>query len=79
MPLISVVACAPMSANRLIVACCITGSGAAAGGPLELQPWLTSSPHAHCTVPAPNTSAPDGALYIVRWCVCVVEVATLLP
>ena len=79
MPLISVVAWAPMSANRLIVACCITGSGAEAGGLLALQPWLTSSPHAHCTVPAPNTSAPDGALYIVRWCVWVVGEATLLP
>ncbi|MBA1914560.1 hypothetical protein, partial [Escherichia coli] len=49
-PLINVVGWAPMSANRLIVACCITGSGADAGGLLLLHPLLTSSPHAHCTV-----------------------------
>ncbi len=67
-PLISVVACAPMSAKRFTVACCITGSGVAPdGGPALAQALVTSRPHAHCTVPAPKTSAPLGARYIVRW------------
>src|SRR5437764_10902474 len=66
-PLISVVACAPMSPNRLIVACCITGSGVAPlGGPFALHALVSSRPHDHCTVPAPNTSAPLAARYIVR-------------
>ena len=79
-PLISDVGCAPMSANRLTVACCITGSGeAAAGGPLLAHALVVSRPHAHCTVPAPNTSAPPPPGYIVRWCVCVVPSCTLLP
>ena len=63
-----------MSANRLTVACCITGSGAARRRPVVAPALVTSSPHAHCTVPAPKTSAPGGAWYIVRWCVCVVSV-----
>ena len=69
-----------MSANRLTVACCITGSGAAeAGGPLWFHPFVVSRPHAHWTVPAPNTSAPLAAGYIVRLCVWVVPSATVLP
>jgi hypothetical protein len=72
-PLIKVVACAPMSAKRFTVACCITGSAVApAGGPLLAHAFVVSRPHAHCTVPAPKTNAPLGALYIVRWCVWVV-------
>ena len=44
----------PMSANRFTVACCMAVSVALVVPPL-------SSPHAHCTVPAPNTRAPLGA------------------
>ena len=47
---------APMSANRFTVACCIAVSGV-----VVLTSWLPSSPHDHCTVPAPNTSAPLAA------------------
>ena len=76
-PLISVVACAPMSAKRLTVACCMTGSTEApAGGPLLFHALVVSRPHAHCTVPAPKTSAPLGARYIVRWWVWVVPCCT---
>jgi hypothetical protein len=48
-----------MSASRLIVACRMLGSGAvgAPSGPS----WTASSPHDHCTVPPPKTSAPLGA------------------
>jgi hypothetical protein len=66
-PAMSVVAWAPMSAKRLTVACCMTGSGdAVVGGPLLFQAFVSSRPHDHCTVPAPNTSAPLGARYMVR-------------
>src|SRR5215475_7507010 len=58
-PGISVVGCAPMSANRFTVACCMAESVLFDDPPL-------SRPHDHCTVPAPNTSAPDGARYKVR-------------
>src|SRR5262245_39922007 len=69
-PDISVVADAPMSANRFTVACCMTGSAVAPeGGPLLFHALVVSRPHAHCTVPAPKTSAPLAARYIVRWCV----------
>ena len=54
-PLINVAGCAPMSAKRLTVACCMFRS---TGPPLRL---LASRPQAHCTVPAPNTQAPLGA------------------
>src|SRR5215471_14964099 len=50
-PDISVVGCTPMSANRFTVACCMAESVLVVSPPL-------SSPHDHCTVPAPNTSAP---------------------
>ena len=41
------------------------------GGPVLPHALVSSSPHAHCTVPAPNTSAPLGARYSVRWWVAV--------
>ena len=59
-PASSVAGWAPMSASRFTVACCIVGSAARPVG-LPL-----SSPHDHCTVPAPNTSAPLEARYSVR-------------
>src|SRR5215470_19852646 len=53
-PDISVAGCTfPMSANRFTVACCMAESVLFDNPPL-------SRPHDHCTVPAPNTSAPDG-------------------
>jgi hypothetical protein len=52
----SVAGCAPMSARRLSVACCMRTSAA----PLP-RSWFESSPHDHWTVPAPNTRAPLGA------------------
>src|SRR5206468_6368167 len=53
---IRVLGWAPMSANRLMVACWIRESGA------DWMPsWSLSSPHAHWMVPAPNTSAPLAA------------------
>src|ERR1700730_13182383 len=54
---------APMSAKRLTVACCIVLSGE--------PPVGLSRPHDHWTVPAPKTRAPEGARYMVRWCVAV--------
>ena len=42
-----------MSANRLTVACCMF-----AVGRLRRRRGCASRPHDHCTVPAPNTSAP---------------------
>ena len=54
-PDISVAGCAPMSANRFTVACCMAVSVL----PPSRQPPL-SRPHDHCTVPAPNTRAPLG-------------------
>jgi hypothetical protein len=77
-PGIRVAGCAPMSAKRLTVACCVSGSGAPLG-PASLQAFVVSSPHDHCTVPAPNTSAPLGARYSVRWWVSVTPFATLVP
>ncbi len=53
--------CAPMSASRLTVACFIEASGA--GVP---RSWSESSPHDHCTVPAPNTSASGPAPFVSR-------------
>ena len=48
-----------MSANRFTVACCMRASGA-----LAPRSCVSSSPHDHCTVPAPNTSAPlAGAMH----------------
>ena len=61
-PEISAYGCTPMSANRFTVACCMLRSGV---------PPALSSPHDHCTVPAPNTSAPLGARYSDRWWVAV--------
>src|SRR6185436_11353078 len=52
-PACSDAGCAPISANRLIVACCIAWSAG-----YEPRSWLLSRPQAHCTVPAPKTSAP---------------------
>ena len=57
--------CAPMSANRLTVACCIRRSGVEAP-----RSWLPSRPQDHCTVPAPNTNAvfglPNGSSVLLR-------------
>src|SRR6185503_2873903 len=47
--------CAPMSAKRLTVACFMRTSAAS-----EPRSCDESRPHDHCTVPAPNTSAPLG-------------------
>ena len=47
----------PMSASRLIVACCMATSGVALPESADVS-WCVSSPHAHCTDPAPKTSAP---------------------
>src|SRR4051794_28316508 len=65
-PAMSVAGCACMSASRLTVACCMTGSGGWLGGPCRDHAFVVSRPHAHCTVPAPKTSAPLGARYSVR-------------
>jgi hypothetical protein len=61
---LSVEGCAPISARRLTVACSMLGSGGFALGSVD---WTShalnfASPHDHCTVPAPNTRAPLGAL-----------------
>ena len=48
--------CAPMSANRFTVACCMRASAARLP-----RSWFASSPHAHWTVPEPNTRAPLAA------------------
>ena len=74
-PDISVVGCAPMSASRLTCACCIRGS---AGSGSNGVSCTASRPHVHWMVPAEKTSAPLGALYIVRWWV-VVPGTTVLP
>jgi hypothetical protein len=63
----------PMSANMFTVACCIVRSGAL---PFSFS---LSRPHAHCTVPVLNTSAPLGARYMVRLCVAVPPSAVVLP
>ncbi len=52
-PLCMVAGITPISANKLIVACCIRASSE--DEPLSCSP---SKPQLHCTVPAPNTSAP---------------------
>src|SRR6476659_4616088 len=61
--------CAPMSPNRFTVACCTFGSGSLRL--CSVRYWLHALTLAraqdHCTVPAPNTSAPLGARYRVRW------------
>ena len=55
-PAIRVLGWAPMSANRLMVACWIRESGG------DWMPsWSLSRPQAHWMVPAPNTSAPLAA------------------
>ena len=66
-PACSVLGCAPMSASRLTVACCMAGSGLLLVWVL-VRSWWLSSPHAHCTVPAPNTSPPLDDRYRLRWC-----------
>ena len=74
-PDISVLGWTPMSAKRLTCACCIRLS---AGSGAQLESWSSSRPHVHWTDPALNTSAPLGALYIVRlW--RVVPSVTVLP
>ena len=48
----------------------MAGVPPAEAGPLQhgAVSWFGSRPHAHCTVPAPNTIAPLLCLYIViRW------------
>ena len=45
-------------------------------GPLSSRRSSSSRPQAHCTVPAPNTSAPLGARYRVRLWVAVPRPAT---
>ena len=66
-PACSVAGCTPMSAKRFTVACCMSALGLAA-----MPSWTPSSPHDHCSVPEPNTSAPLGR----RWkTACWVAVA----
>ena len=65
-PATRVVGCTPMSASRLTVAWRIEAS---VGVPA--RSWVASSPHDHCTLPAPKTSAPLGARYSVRACVAL--------
>src|SRR5436190_1708082 len=60
----SVVGCTPISANRFTVACRMLWSAT----PKPLSCW-PSKPQDHCTVPAPNTSAPLFARYRVILCV----------
>ncbi len=55
MPAARVPGCAPMSASRFTVACCMRRSVGA-----EPRSWTSSRPHDHWIVPAPNTSAPPG-------------------
>ena len=55
---------APMSAKRLTVACCMVRS-------VPAPVHVLSRPQAHWTVPAPKTSAPDAARYMVRLWVAV--------
>src|SRR4051794_7564602 len=71
-PVWSVVGWAARSASTLTVACCMFTSGVAFG-------LKSSSPHAHCTVPAPKTRAPPAARYIVRLCVAVPPNCVVLP
>ena len=60
---------APMSANRLTVACSMLGSGGLRWVGGAIPGVQLARPQDHCTVPAPKTSAPLGARYSVRWCV----------
>ena len=63
-PASRVAGCAPISASRLTVNCSMFGSGGLFVGsvvPTSHAFW-SASPHDHWTVPAPNTSAPLGAL-----------------
>src|SRR3954447_6810425 len=71
-PVASAPGWAPMSAKRFTVAWRMFGSDV----PCEFHVFR---PHAHCTVPAPNTSAPLGARYIVRVCVAVELNFVVLP
>ncbi len=73
--------CAPISESRLMVNCSMVGSGGKCPGSVlpAFQALVLSSPQAHCTVPAPNTSAPLGARYSVRWWVAVLLELTVLP
>src|SRR4051812_30722590 len=48
--------CAPISANRLTVACCMGTLGV-----VDWLLWVPSRPQDHWIVPAPNTSAPLAA------------------
>src|SRR5690349_7995630 len=70
---IRVAGCTPMSAKRLTVACCMLRSGVLLSG------LRSSRPQDHCTVPAPKTSAPLGALYSVMLCVWVELGSVTLP
>jgi len=66
-PACRVSGCALMSASRFTVACSCTGSSLVARSLCTVP-----RPQDHCTVPAPNTSAPDfGSRYSVRLCVAV--------
>src|SRR3954453_14022309 len=60
-----VAGCAPMSAKRLTVACCMFRPGAVPAG------FQRSSPQDHCTVPAPKTRAPLGTRYMTKLWVAV--------
>src|SRR5262249_6357899 len=67
-PDINVAGCAPISASRFTVACCMVEST----GPPPLPPPVPlSSPHEYWMVPAPNTRAPLAARYNVRLWVAV--------
>src|SRR6266550_2254977 len=66
-----VVGCTPMSAKRLIVACCMAGLAGVPGNSCS-----ASRPHDHCAVPAPKTSAVPRR-YSVRWWVAVPGAYTL--
>src|SRR5437764_3357282 len=78
-PDISAYGWAPMSAKRFTVACCMLRSGPLLVGPFCPHALVLSSPHDHCTVPAPKTKAPLGARYRVRLCVSGNLVVVLLP
>ena len=57
--------CAPMSANRLTVACCMRTSVVA---PRLARSWFASRPHDHWYEPEAKTSAPLACLYSEsRW------------
>ena len=77
-PGISEAGWAPMSASTFTVACCMAGSGGVRL-PASPAPAAWSRPNDHCTVPAPNTSAPLAARYKVRWWVAVLLGCVKLP